>query len=943
MYPRHPLLLSLLLWAALCSLPSHATPPTTPQLRLEAGMHTAMINRLDVDASGRYLVTASDDKTLRLWDLADAGRLIRVLRVPVGPGHEGKLYATAISPDGRWIAAGGWTSGDDEAEQVYIFERASGQLAQHLRGLDNVVNHLCFSPDSRRLAAVMGEGYGLKVWAVDQGFRSLGEDSDYGDASYGCAFDATGRLLTTAYDGYVRLYDAELQLLAKRQLEGGLRPYSVAIRPDGQQAAVGFDDSPALNLIAVADLHLIASPRLPRRESGNIHTIAWSMDGETLYAAGSFARNSDRLVFSWSQGGSGRRTAWQTFDDTLLSVKPLPNGDLVVGSTKPAWGVFGRNGRRKLERLGPIADLRNSLGNAFRLSRDGQTVQFGYEYGGKQPARFAVDQVALLAGAAPSDQLSPARTQAPGLRVTDWEDEYYPQLNDQPIELSDYEQCRSLAISPDGEQFMLGSEWYVRLFDSAGDELWRRPVFDAAWGVNISADGRLAVAAFGNGTLHWYRLSDGQELLTLFPHADRQRWIAWTPSGYYAASPDGDRLIGWQMNRGTDAAPDFFPASQLRSTFYRPDVVQRVLTTLDEGLALEQADAASGHTTQLATVADHLPPVVDLLSPADGEPLAQGEITLSYRIRNPSGAPLVRLELLVDGQPHSSQDLTTLESDTPQSLTIRLPSQAQQLTLIAYNRYGASAPVHLHLQSTEAVEQTALKPELVELAAGCFVMGSPAEELGRMEDEQPHRVCLDPFAIGKYEVTFAEYDRFVQLTGHPSPGDKGWGRGQRPVIQVSWEDATAYAAWLSEQTGEHYRLPTEAEWEYAARAGTTTAYWWGEKASHEAANYGQEACCGGLSQGRDEWQNTAPVGAFVANPWGLHDTVGNVWEWTCSAYAGHYDGSEQRCQERGDTDRVARGGAWDYGPASLRSATRIHLAPPIRLSSLGFRLVKTAP
>ncbi|RMD68212.1 MAG: PEGA domain-containing protein, partial [Gammaproteobacteria bacterium] len=165
-------------------------------------------------------------------------------------------------------------------------------------------------------------------------------------------------------------------------------------------------------------------------------------------------------------------------------------------------------------------------------------------------------------------------------------------------------------------------------------------------------------------------------------------------------------------------------------------------------------------------------------------------------------------------------------------------------------------------------------PEMVVIPPGRFLMGSPFDEEGRDSDEGPqHRVSIArPFAIGRYEVTFEEYDRFCEATGRRRPDDNGWGRGKRPVINVSWHDAKAYARWLSKQTGKRYRLPSEAEWEYAARAGTSTRYWWGDRVGHGHANCDG---CGSWWDGKE----TAPVGFFDPNPWGLYDTAGNVWEW----------------------------------------------------------------
>jgi len=184
-------------------------------------------------------------------------------------------------------------------------------------------------------------------------------------------------------------------------------------------------------------------------------------------------------------------------------------------------------------------------------------------------------------------------------------------------------------------------------------------------------------------------------------------------------------------------------------------------------------------------------------------------------------------------------------------------------------------------------------PEMVWIPEGRFKMGDI--QGGGDSDEKPvHWVSVKKFAMGRYEITFAEYDKFATATSRKKPSDEDWGRGNRPVINVSWLDVTAYAKWLSKQTGQQYRLPTEAQWEYAARAGTKTKYWWGNTASHEYANYGDEGW-NGLAKGKDRWKYTSPVGSFAANPFGLYDTAGNVWEWTCSEYENRYKGKEMKC------------------------------------------------
>ncbi len=231
-------------------------------------------------------------------------------------------------------------------------------------------------------------------------------------------------------------------------------------------------------------------------------------------------------------------------------------------------------------------------------------------------------------------------------------------------------------------------------------------------------------------------------------------------------------------------------------------------------------------------------------------------------------------------------------------------------------------------------------PEMVWIPEGRFKMGDI--QGGGDSDEKPvHWVSVKKFAMGRYEITFAEYDKFAKATSRKKPNDRDWGSGNRPVIYISWLDATAYAKWLSQQTGQQYRLPTEAQWEYAARAGTKTKYWWGNTASHEYANYGDEGW-NGLAKGKDRWKYTSPVGSFAANPFGLYDTAGNVWEWTCSEYENRYKGKEMKClsNNRANDESlfVLRGGSWNIDAMWMRSANRNRNLRAIRSRIYGARL-----
>ena len=299
-------------------------------------------------------------------------------------------------------------------------------------------------------------------------------------------------------------------------------------------------------------------------------------------------------------------------------------------------------------------------------------------------------------------------------------------------------------------------------------------------------------------------------------------------------------------------------------------------------------------------------------------------------------------------------------------------------TAAAYAEYLAAFPQGRHAdevqRSVEELESLLRKwpvgkefrdceacPEMVVVPAGSYMMGSPASEEGRDDDEGPvHRVTIgQPFAVGVYEVTRGEFGRFVEETGY-STGDTCWtyesdgffgdpewkdrsGRGWKnpgfeheqgetePVVCVNWEDAQAYVRWLSEQTGEAYRFLSEAEWEYLARAGTTTARYWGESEAGQCR----------YANGADQ---TAPVGRYEANAFGLYDVLGNVWEWTEDCWNKSYVGAPSNggVWEGGDCSRRAvRGGSWNYYPRFLRPAIRRRDTAGFRYSNNGVRLART--
>jgi len=242
--------------------------------------------------------------------------------------------------------------------------------------------------------------------------------------------------------------------------------------------------------------------------------------------------------------------------------------------------------------------------------------------------------------------------------------------------------------------------------------------------------------------------------------------------------------------------------------------------------------------------------------------------------------------------------------------------------------------------STQPVvqKQRYFKPEMVAIPAGSFQMGCVSGK-NCSDDEKPvHTVKINAFCMAKTEVTFSQWDACVKAGGcSHKPRDAGWGRGQRPVINVNWNDTQQFVKWLSDLEGKHYRLPTEAEWEYAVRAGTETKYSWGDSIGLNKAN------CNGCDS---QWSNkeTAPVASFPANTWGLYDMHGNVWEWVQDCYHDTYNGAPSNAKSWTTECKhpaVLRGGSWVNFPNALPAANRLYYNRVYRSTTYGFRVVRT--
>ena len=691
-------------------------------VRIEMGMHTSIISGIGVDAQNQFVVTGSQDKTVRLWELS-TGRLVRIFRPPIGEGPVGMIFAVAISPDGKTIACGGWTGGGEGASRsIYLFDQESGRLVRRIGDLSYNVLRLAYSKDGKFLLAGMQSNGGMRIYRTSD-YSICAEDRDYGGAFHGGDFDGNGRLVTTSKDGFIRLYGSDFKLTMKKKTPDGFKPHSVCFSPDGSDIAATYYHDTLLNgrldVLSGKDLSHQYSADVGGFAKGFFGAICWSTDGRFLYAAkGSMI---PFIIRKWSERGKGRYKDLGEAEYTLSGILSLKNGDIVFASAYPSFGVFDSNDKKVLHMTPPVADYRFGP-QEFLVSKNGDAIQFCYERWGKSPARFSVIERSLKVYPSLELGLWPAVTQAPGLDIRDWKGTTSPKLNGKPLKFWRDDFSRALAISPEKDTFLIGSKWHLYLFDRQGNQKRVVRVVGEAFAVNISPDGRFALAALGDGTVRWYRMRDGKELLAFFPHADKKRWILWTPSGYYDASPGAEELIGWHVNNGSEEAADFFPISKFRRDYYRPDVIAKVLETLDEPEAIKLANKESIKKVEQVPVAKILPPVVNILSPKDGSETSAKEVEVKFEVRSPSGEPVTNVRVLVDGRP-TGRGLTIKEIQKDQGLqAARVPilEKDSEVSIIAENKYAASEPATVKLKWTGRVkeEEFIIKPKLYVLAIG---------------------------------------------------------------------------------------------------------------------------------------------------------------------------------------------------------------------------------
>jgi WD40 repeat protein len=687
---------------------------TEPILMLNTEMHTSAVQDIAVDAAGTTVLTCSFDKTARLWD-ANSGEMLRVLRPPLHETLEsrGILYSCALSPDGRLAAVGGSTIG----HCVCIFETSTGALIRSIGPNPSNVLDIEFSHDGAYLALGLAKG-GVKIVSCT-GWQEVVTLEGYADRVESLAFSTNGYLATICYDGYLRLYDRDFELVNERSFEENPHLDDVSFNPDGSLIVLGGSDKQ----IEVLDSNNLQTLYVPDTSGANstyglFFTVCFSPDGQQLYAAGYYKVRTDngwrRAIRCWQDAGKGKYADYPVGSNTITTLKPIEGGLLFAG-TYPEWGRLGESGVPTVYKKAGNYDYRNNERGLLRVNSDGTDV--GFTPVGGMPMLFSMDSRTLK----PRQSEDPAYTdKLPGMAVSDWKASSCPKLNSQILDcLKPYELSFCVDTVSEPERMVLGTTWRLCCLDNLGKLVWEKQTLSMVCEVKISGDGKTVVAALSDGTLRWYRLADGKLLMTLYPESDGIHWILYTPAGFYDCAPASEDLIGWHLNQSADKEALFYPVSRFRNDFYRPDLIDRVLSSVDGKDAPELAEKASETLTGTKAVSDILPPSVKITAPLRNAGFNSESVTLEYQITSPNNEPVTGIKVLIDGRPILIQKNLALPEGKG-SAEIFLPQQTVRVGVIAENKFGKSEMDEIRLiwNGDAGLKLESDKPDLYALVIG---------------------------------------------------------------------------------------------------------------------------------------------------------------------------------------------------------------------------------
>jgi len=714
-----------------------------PRLVIESGGHTATIKSVMFNRDGKYLVSAGDDKTVRVWDVT-TGRVARVLRGQIGDGSEGKIYAVALSPDNRYLAVGGWLAANTGTIRIHDFQ--SGRVLALLTGHGNVIESLAFSPDNRHLASGSFDNT-VRVGDVEtKTSRQL--KPAFEGAVYAVAFSPDGKLLVAGSDDRtLGLWETATGRLVRSMTGHQAEVKSVLFSPDGQYiVSGGYDKS-----IRLWNGRTGEFIREFAKAETQIQGLSFSPDGTRLLA-GAVSHPYTCTAYDFPTGKPVTR--FTKHDNIVLATAISPDARTAAtgGGDRNAillWDIASGKVQRELRGAGqPVRSV------AF--AKDGQSIAFGNisNYNGPND-RGPLEQSLLLhasgelpvslGGPPPSgvnfiralDRVGNLQFQTkPGkvwpraiLEITKGQAAIHSIERDSTS--GQWHTCYS--FTPEGKYFASGGAYgFLTLYSTDSGKILAQLVGHTSdvWAVAVSLDGRTLVSGSDDQTVRLWDIPSGRNLLSVFVGED-QEWVAWTPEGYYTSSVNGDKYIGWQLNRGVDQPAEFYSATQFQKQFYRPALIAEYLRTHDIRAALKSVperpnEALAGP----ASVAASLPPMISISAPEQDSTVREPELTVKAEALS-NTLPITDVKILLNGvQANNSSGLSKGDPRRRRvEAVVQLAEGQNVISVIAANEKAMSDPETRRVRY-ESGAPDRNKPALIMLAIGISHYEKPAWNLG---------------------------------------------------------------------------------------------------------------------------------------------------------------------------------------------------------------------